>query len=176
MIRRVISVYDRFENVLLVSMFSGMVIVIFYQVIMRYVFNNSSVWSEELGKFLFVWITWLGISLGARKGEHLTVTILLDKLPFNAKHLTSIAAQLVVIGVSAITAWYSYTLVLSQNHVPFAAIRISMSWGYLAVLVGCVLMCLRCIHDVNVSYRALREGPKEIENEYEYEEEEEVEE
>ncbi len=32
-------------------------------------------WSEELGKFLFVWITWLGISLGERKGEHIKITM-----------------------------------------------------------------------------------------------------
>ena len=47
---------DKAEDVCLVTMFIVMVAAIFLQVIMRFVFNNSLTWSEELGKFIFVWI------------------------------------------------------------------------------------------------------------------------
>ena len=154
MIKKIIHAYDRFEDFLLVTMFAGMVTVIFYQVIMRYIFNNSSVWSEELGRFLFVWITWIGISIGARRLEHIKVMLLVDKLPFKASRTVNIFAEIVVIAVCAITAYYSYSLMISQNHISFAAIKISMSWGYLAVFLGCVIMCLRCLF---IAYENLRE-------------------
>ena len=160
---KLVSAFDRLEDFILVTMFSGMVAVIFYQVIMRYVFNNSSFWSEELGKFLFVWISWLGISIGMRRAEHIRITLIVDRMPFRAAHATNILTELVVITISAITAWYAYTLVLSQNSVHFAAIKISMSWGYLSVLVGCALMCMRCAYSVYVSWRAIVDGPKQIE-------------
>ena len=163
--KKIIHAYDRLEDFVLVTMFGGMVAVIFYQVIMRYVFNNSSVWSEELGRFLFVWITWIGISIGARRLEHIKVMMLVDKMPFKASRAVNIFAEFVVIAVCAITAYYSYSLMLSQNHVSFAAIKISMTWGYLAVFLGCVIMCLRCLLIAYDNLRELREGPKQIEEE-----------
>ena len=82
---KIISFIDKLEEILLVSMFVLMVLIIFIQVIMRYVFNNSLSWSEELGKFLFVWLSWIGISIGERRNEHIKITMLVDKLPPFAK-------------------------------------------------------------------------------------------
>ena len=72
---KIISFIDKLEEILLVSMFVLMVLIIFIQVIMRYVFNNSLSWSEELGKFLFVWLSWIGISIGERRNEHIKITM-----------------------------------------------------------------------------------------------------
>lgn len=54
-----LTVYNHLEELILVCMFAVMVIVIFVQVIMRFVFNNSLSWSEALARLLFVWLTWL---------------------------------------------------------------------------------------------------------------------
>lgn len=78
---RLFYLLNHTEEIVIVAMFAVMVAVIFVQVIMRKC-GNSLTWSEELGKFLFVWITWLGISLGERKGEHIKITMLTDRLPF----------------------------------------------------------------------------------------------
>ena len=163
--KKLVYAFDRLEDFILVTMFSGMVAVIFYQVIMRCVFNNSSPWSDELGKFLFVWISWLGISIGARRAEHIKIALIVDRMPFKAAHVTNILAEAAVIAISGITAWYAYTLVLSQNSVHFAAIKISMSWGYFAVLVGCALMCIRSVYSVYTSWRTMTGGHKQIEPE-----------
>ena len=77
---RIVDVLNRVEEVVLVAMFSAMVLIIFVQVIMRKT-GNSLYWSEELGKFLFVWISWLGISIAQRKGEHIKITMLTDHRP-----------------------------------------------------------------------------------------------
>ena len=69
-------------------MFALMVIIIFVQVIMRKAGNSLS-WSEELGKFLFVWISWMGISLGQREGEHIKITMLTDRLPFRLAQIVN---------------------------------------------------------------------------------------
>ena len=160
---KIVSAFDRLEEIILVTMFSGMVLVIFYQVVMRYVFNNSSSWSEELGKFLFVWISWLGISIGARRREHIKISLLVDMMAFKAARITNMVTEGIVILISGMTAYYAYTLVLSQNSTPFAAIKISMSWGYLAVCIGCILMCIRCSYAAYLAWREYREGPKRIE-------------
>lgn len=162
---KAISAFDRTEDIVLVAMFATMVAVIFYQVIMRYIFNNSSSWSEEFGKFLFVWLSWLGISIGARRGEHIKITMLTDKLPFKAAQWVNILSEIILIAICGVTARYSVMLVITQYNVHYAGIKISMSWGYLAVLAGCVLMCIRCMASIYSSLYAIGEGPKEIETE-----------
>ncbi|MCL2601411.1 MAG: TRAP transporter small permease subunit, partial [Treponema sp.] len=53
-----------------IFLMSFMVIILFIQVIMRRVFNNSLFWSEELARYMFIWLVYLGISHGARLRKH----------------------------------------------------------------------------------------------------------
>lgn len=134
---------DQLENICLVAMFAIMVAAIFLQIIMRFVFNNSLVWSEELGKFIFVWISWLGISIGERKNEHIKITLITDKLPPLGKKISEIAAYTVLLVILAVTFYYAVTLVFFQIPVKYAGIKISTSWGYLSLVLGCGFMLLR---------------------------------
>ena len=93
---RLFYLLNHTEEIVIVAMFAVMVAVIFVQVIMRKC-GNSLTWSEELGKFLFVWITWLGISLGERKGEHIKITMLTDRLPFRVAQVVNILSEIIVI-------------------------------------------------------------------------------
>src|SRR5678815_2021951 len=56
-------------------------IVLVAQVLSRYVLNASLVWSEELARYLTVWLTFLGVGLGVRSGTHFGVTIILERIP-----------------------------------------------------------------------------------------------
>ncbi|HAQ40569.1 MAG TPA: TRAP transporter small permease [Clostridiales bacterium] len=142
---KVISFLDKSEEISLVIMYSVMVLVIFLQVIMRYCFNNSLSWSEELGKFLFVWLSWIGISIGAKRGEHIKITLFTDKLPAKAAHVANIISEMILIGICAVTVYYGWSLVISQSGVHYAGIKISMAWGYLSVVIGCALMIIRSL-------------------------------
>ena len=157
---RIFSVLNRIEEIILVAMFAVMVLVIFVQVIMRKA-NNSLVWSEELGKFLFVWISWLGISIGQRKGEHIKITMLVDRFPFRVAQIFNILSDIIVIVICAVTLYYGVTLVITQRTTPYAGIKISTSWGYLAVVVGCALMILRCLVSSKQSLVLLIKGKPE---------------
>lgn len=158
MVKKISKILNRTEDIILVVMFAVMVIVIFAQVIMRYVFSNSLSWSEELGKFLFVWLSWFGISIGARRGEHIKITMFTDRLSFVPAQYMNILSELIVLGICAVTAYYGMVLVQTQAHVRFAGIKISMAWGYASVTVGCVMMIVRNILSILQSVEALRTG------------------
>lgn len=125
---------------------------------MRYCFNNSLSWSEELGKFLFVWLSWFGISIGAKRGEHIKITLLVDKFPPFAAQIANIISELVVLGICAVTTYYGVTLVMSQAGVHYAGIKISMAWGYLAVVLGCVMMMIRSLISIVDSILSMKKG------------------
>ena len=102
---------NKAEDICLVAMFAAMVAAIFLQIIMRFVFNNSLSWSEELGKFIFVWISWLGISIGERRREHIRITLIVDKLSVKWKKIFEIIANILLLGILFVTLYYAVILV-----------------------------------------------------------------
>lgn len=141
--KNILKVLDRIEETVLIAMFAAMVGIIFFQVIMRYVFNNSLSWSEELGKFLFVWISWLGISIGHKRKEHIKITLVVDKLPHKLKMICEAISELILIVICGITMYYGVIMIAIQKNIPYAGIKISTSWGYLSLVLGCGIFIIR---------------------------------
>lgn len=142
---KIIKGLDKVEDTVLILMFMAMVGIIFFQVIMRYVLNNSLSWSEELGKFIFVWLSWLGISIGHRRKEHIRITLLVDKLPYRLRKLTEALTELMLIVICGITVYYGIIMITIQINVPYAGIKISTAWGYLSLVLGCGIFILRSL-------------------------------
>ena len=67
------------DNILFVLM-ALIVAIMFAQVLFRYVFNQSLSWSEELAKFLFVWLTFLGAAICIKERLHVGVEFLMERL------------------------------------------------------------------------------------------------
>lgn len=141
--KKILVTLDKIEDTVLIVMFMTMVGIIFFQVIMRYVFNNSLTWSEELGKFLFVWLSWFGISIGHRRREHIKITLLVDKLPYKLKQLSEALTELILIAICGITMYYGVIMMNIQINVPYAGIKISTAWGYLSLVLGCGIFIIR---------------------------------
>ena len=66
---------------LLASIMATIVVIMTMQVCFRYVFNNSISWSEEVVRYLFVWLTFLGSAVCFRDKTHIGVEFFLDLLP-----------------------------------------------------------------------------------------------
>lgn len=155
---RLVNAYNNLEEMILVILFAVLVLDIFLQVIMRYVFNNSLFWSEELGRFLFEWLTWLGISLGAKRGEHIAITMLVDKFPYKKAQVLNIISSLIVIIICAVTAYYGIFMAVTWAGSKFICLRISLAWGYASIPIGCMLVIIRTIGNIVQSAKNIKEG------------------
>lgn len=125
---------------------------------MRYVMNASLPWPDEMARFIFVWLTWLGISIGQKKGEHIKITMLTDKLPFNAARVVNIISGIIVIVICLITSYYTFEMMGQLQHARYVSIKISYVWGYMAIPIGCILMSLRTLKSMYISVKELRCG------------------
>ncbi len=141
--KSILNILDKIEETALVGMFVAMVGIIFVQVIMRYILNNSLSWSEELGKFLFVWISWIGISIGHKRKEHIKITLVVDKLPHKLKMIFEAISELILIIICGITMYYGVIMIGIQRNIPYAGIKISTAWGYLSLVLGCGIFIIR---------------------------------
>lgn len=90
------TLLDRFEEILISIMLGVTTLLVFAQVVARYIFNSGLSWGNELVEHLFLWIVMIGASYGFKHGVHLGVDILMKKLPPLARK----AMSLVAIGVS----------------------------------------------------------------------------
>ena len=143
--KKFMKVVDKTEDICLVTMFALMVIFIFLQIIMRFIVGHSLVWSEELGKFIFVWLSWLGISIGERRNEHIKITLLTDRLSPKCQKIFEIVAYVILLAILVVIIYYAVILVKFQWKVKYAGIKISTSWGYLSLVLGCGFMVLRIL-------------------------------
>ncbi len=81
LVDRIADAYFRLIELVLVLCLGAMVFMVLGNVILRYGFNSGITVSEELSRFLFVWLVFLGAVTGMRENAHLGVDMLVRKLP-----------------------------------------------------------------------------------------------
>ncbi|CDQ18892.1 TRAP-type C4-dicarboxylate transport system, small permease component [Halobacillus karajensis] len=152
----------RLEEVLLVIFSTTMVSVIFLQVAMR-VSGNSLSWSEELGRYCFIWLVYIGISYGVKKQRHIKVDVMLLLLKGKAKLMLAIISNLLFLVFSLYVVFNGYDIAsqLLSFGQKSPALHIPMGWVYMATPVGFALTAIRLIQNLFVQFRMLF-GKKEL--------------
>ncbi|RWZ59038.1 TRAP transporter small permease [Halobacillus fulvus] len=146
----------RLEEVLLVLFSSVMVSVIFLQVVMR-VSGNSLSWSEELARYCFIWLVYIGISYGVKKQRHIKVDVMLLLLKGKGKLVLSIVANLLFLFFSLYVVVNGYGI--ANQLLGFGqqspALGIPMGLVYMATPVGFGLAAIRLIQNLYVQVKML---------------------
>lgn len=75
-----------------------MLAVVLYQVFMRYVLNRPPTWSDELARYLYIWMVFLGAALVSRRGAHITMEYLPAGLRGRARSLLLVLHEVVILG------------------------------------------------------------------------------
>lgn len=123
---------DRFNGALLALMFLST----FYQVLARNVFFTTAMWTEELAKFLFVYIVFLGSATLMENEGHICIAILSDRLPAFLARWHRLSVHLVLVAFGVFFVWSAWINVLNswEFYAP------SMPWFRLSYLyVGLVI-------------------------------------
>lgn len=137
---KVVQVIDRIGYTILVLSTSLMIISTFSQVIFRYFFNHPLYWSEEVSRYSFVWIVFVGAAIAVKQGAHIGVDYFVKKLSFRFKALLALSINCGII-VFLILVIFQSILVVKVNMSQFSpAIRIPMGIVYLAIPVGFTMM------------------------------------
>ena len=122
------------------------VLVTLLQVTFRYGLDSSLSWSEELARYLFIWVIFLGIASAARRGEHMAVTALSTILPNGL--LRPLAAFVILASLVFFAVVLYTTVLLTENAIPqlSSALEISVAFVYVAAPIGSVLTILHLIN------------------------------
>lgn len=139
-----------FEEILLVALISIMSALIIAQIFMRFVVGSSITWSEELARYLFIWMTWIGASYGIKKQAHIRVSTFSNKIPLKAQHHFNIFLHLVFLFfcILVVKEGIALTEKIFRFNQRSASIGISMGYVYLAPVVGLSLSALRLVQAI----------------------------
>ena len=128
--KKINDLFFRLAEFLLVIMLSVMVIMVFGNVVLRYGFNSGLISSEELSRFLFIWITFLGAIVAMRENAHLGLDTLIRILPHAGKKFCFGLSNALMLGCCALM-FYGTLKQHQINASTFSAVmEIPMSWVY----------------------------------------------
>ncbi len=145
------------EEVFLVIFSVIMVVVIAMQVFMRYIMGASLAWSEELARYSFIWLVYLGISYGVKKQRHIKVDIMLLLLKDKGKIVLNIIANIIFLGFAIFVIIYGYSIaerLLTWGQTS-PALRLPVGLVYMATPVGMGLTSIRIIQQLIKQIKSL---------------------
>ena len=124
--------YNAAENVLFV-LFATMVVVVFVNVVARYVFDNSIVSSEELARYTFVWASFLGAIFVLEENGHIGVDLVVEKLPPALRRIVLVFANVCMLVLAGMCTWYGY--VLSEANFGWPSPATGIPYGYVSLII-----------------------------------------
>ncbi len=134
---KVVDGYFALLRFLAVLCLVTMVVLVFGNVVLRYGFNQGITVSEELSRWAFVWLTFLGAIVLLHERGHMSVDILLRKLPNLGERVSLIGAQILMLACSLLFFWGSWQQMQININFPSPVTGLSMGWFYgVGVLFG----------------------------------------
>ncbi len=126
---------------------SAMSVIVFWQVICRFLLHLPLRWSEELSIFILVWVTFLGASIGVKRGAHVGIEAFVILLPKKVQHFMKIVAYILSASFFVLLIFLGFSIVKSQMMTGQVspAMRIPMYYAYLAVPIGSIFISIRFI-------------------------------
>jgi len=151
-LQHIIDGFFRLLELLIVVFMVAMVAMVFGNVVLRYGFNSGIDVSDEMARYCFIWLTYVGAMVAMREGAHLGVDTLVKRLPVGGRKTAlflSEALMLLVNALFVLGTWKMHDLQVS-NVSP--VVGLSMIWIY---AVGYVVGVVMALFNLNVMWRIL---------------------
>jgi TRAP-type C4-dicarboxylate transport system permease small subunit len=138
-VKKFIDGYCWLLNWLIAMSLAVMVVLVFGNVVMRYAFNSGITLSEELSRWLFIWLTFMGAIIALKEHGHLGTDMLIGKLgPVGKKVCLGLSHLLMLF-----TCWLLFSGAYDQAMINWdttsAVMEVSMAWIYMPGVVFAVL-------------------------------------
>jgi C4-dicarboxylate transporter DctQ subunit len=145
---KIVRVLNHFEELVLGFTLLGLAIFVFIQVVLRYGFHFAFSWAQELGRYLTIFLTFLGASLGVKYGTHFSMEAIVKSLPHRYSHLVRAIASflsgvffilIIYFSLVQIAKLYRYGACTATLHMP-------MYVPYIPIPLFSITISMRFIH------------------------------
>ncbi len=160
------NIWQNFERWTAVFLIAFLAVILFVEVLFRYVFYHSVGWINEFSGFIFVWFIYLSISYITGKRAHIRVQILDLLLPEHIVRHVDLVMDFLWLGFNALMTYYGLQLVLSIFQYPFRTpiLDLSMAYPYAIIPLAFGLMTIRLsinlVNDVRTIWTSRGSGDR----------------
>ena len=149
LINKAIDVLSRFNAAVLVvgryviiTLVGIIAVVMMAQVVFRYGLDNSIPWSEEVSKYLMVWLAFMGAPIALMHANHISIDLLLKAFPARGQQLFHLLVNIIIIMTMCIVFYHGAKFSQMGARQVASSINISMLYMYIAVPVGSLLTAI----------------------------------
>ena len=103
---------DHLEEYLLVFLMVVEVVVVFAQVVTRYVFHSPLAWSEELARYMFIWLVWIGAAYATKLRKNIIIDVVASKFKGNVKLISEIINFVLFVVLMLFMLWTTSTVMM----------------------------------------------------------------
>jgi TRAP-type C4-dicarboxylate transport system permease small subunit len=141
---------NNFEIYFAAVIFAGMTVLLFVQVVSRYVFHYSFTWTEEISDILFVWMIYLGVAAAVTYRKHLKIDAFVVTVPFKARRILLIIDEIIFFAFSLYIIFPMMTLVnnFAARSACSSILRIPKALSYVMIPLCFLLTAVRLIQDI----------------------------
>ncbi|MGI6687960.1 MAG: TRAP transporter small permease [Christensenellales bacterium] len=160
----------KIEELVLGGFTLALVVAIFIEVICRYVLFISTAWAEEIARYLFIWMTFIGSAYAFNYSTHIEIDILpqvVEKLKCiknkaKAKRIIDLAAivSTMIFLIVFCFIFNNYLRIIFKTNQTSPTMRIPMGLVYLPVLIGCIITIYHGFFQVILVFLDIRRSQK----------------
>jgi TRAP-type C4-dicarboxylate transport system permease small subunit len=165
MMKKIIRFLDDHLEEIFISLAMGyFVVVTVLQILFRFVLKIPASWTEETAKYAFIWMTFVGSSLGAKIQSHIRVDMFETSLKGTPRLIVNWLNQLIFLAFAVFMTVVGIGMCVSLLSRPQVspALKIPMQWIYAALPVGMGLMCVRIAANLILQIKAQVTGKREV--------------
>ncbi len=158
---KILSVINQHgERWLLLTFYSMIVVTIGTEVIRRFALSYSSTWAEEVARYAFIYLVWIGVAAAVRDRGHIRIDVILGFLGNRAKAFIYLLGDFIMLFVAILALYFSYeTLSVSMKFGSVThGLGIQQAWALAAVPFGFCLVCFRLVQSIWRDFSDLRNG------------------
>jgi len=147
-LQRLTAALDRCACWVCIGLLAAIFVVMVLQVSCRYVLGSPLVWSEELARYLYIWVCFLGAPIALRRGNHIAITLFVDWLP--ARLTRGIAVFWHVAAFLFLVELAIQGAILTVRSHSLIAITVPIPWSliYVVVPIAAILMILETVEAI----------------------------
>ena len=161
---KIVDKINKVVDIIVVAFLAGAFLSTFLQVIMRNLTSVSVPWTDELSRYLIIYVVYFAAGLAARNGRLIRMEVLPMLLKLSEKKIQIFywIASFLTIAFSVIVVYSSISAIQTNLNKVSASLGFSMAVPYLAIPIGSVWLVINMFANVFDSYTKMKEGKEEV--------------
>jgi C4-dicarboxylate transporter DctQ subunit len=148
MLKKVFDIVERVFCFLMSVFMVVMVIAVFYQVVLRYVFNSPNIWAEELARYCLIYISLFASAVAIRRYSHIRIDFFVHSFPKKAQKFLDLFAYILMLIFLIFLFYYGVRITAQTGNQITGGLKLPISYIYASIPIGVFFMIVFIIENL----------------------------